>query len=83
MLFRKIMTLEEQRAAMSEMYGDDFNIYDLNDIHTAETFGALKGREVKFYKNLWLVCGKRSALIHATAVQRLEAFLRTIGKWKD
>ena len=32
---------------------------------------------------LWDMCEGRKYLWHATASQRAEAFLRTIGKWEE
>jgi hypothetical protein len=38
----------------------------------------------KFVEHLTNICGGGTALgISATATQRAEAFLRTIGKWED
>lgn len=58
---------------------------DLNAIHEAE-MATLKpslfsGRE--FRQNLLDLCGCAAMTVHATARQRAEAFLRTIGKWED
>jgi hypothetical protein len=52
---------------------------DLNAMHEAE-----KGLEDPDCYEEWLadVCGGTSYLFHATARQRAQAFLRTIGKWE-
>ena len=52
---------------------------DLNAMHDAE-----KGLEDPDCYEEWLadVCGGTSYLFHATARQRAQAFLRTIGKWE-
>lgn len=69
---------------------------DLNAMHEAEKVLSNKGELVRqcyldnlcittngesaemdgSYKEVWAMC-------HATAAQRAEAFLKTIGKWKD
>ena len=66
---------------------------DLNACHEAvQTLNRLQLQ--KFKKHLQDVCSKQSPgkapmylqdyeLIHATARQRAEAFLRTLGEWKD
>lgn len=58
---------------------------DLNAMHEAEKM--LSDMQLRVYDK-WL-CGRRfikaleTYAWHATAAQRAEAFLRTIGKWKD
>ena len=67
-------------------------VHDLNDMHEAEKvltcdqqveysikIGKLKARNLPGSKAAWM----DFSLIHATARQRAEAFLRTIGKWKE
>lgn len=69
---------------------------DLNAMHEAEKVISEKGESLRrcymdnlcvsangplsemdgSYQEIWAMC-------HATAAQRAEAFLRTIGKWKD
>ena len=55
---------------------------DLNAMHEAE-----KGLEAKtsmmFGGWLLAICKGKNATWHATALQRAEAFLRTLGKWDD
>jgi hypothetical protein len=58
---------------------------DLNAMHEAENVmrfdEEIKGQQ---YRNmLFHVVKVRPLIIHATAAQRAEAFLRTIGKWED
>jgi hypothetical protein len=58
---------------------------DLNAMHEAEKV-LQDDREAAFRGWLWLAHGQpelRCAIVHATAAQRAEAFLRTIGKWED
>lgn len=67
---------------------------DLNAMHEAEKM--LTGEQrIDYWNKVIAICdrdmglpGKRWAattffIIHATAAQRCEAFLRTIGKWTD
>lgn len=59
---------------------------DLNAMHEAENW-LLKiiheqGDDFLFLDHLILVC-KNNNPVHATARQRAEAFLRTLGKWKE
>ena len=69
--------------------GNDF-CNDLNAMHEAEKF-LLKGFEGNPEASaLWmghllhLVCSSRTGLSHhATARQRAEAFLKTLGKWEE
>lgn len=66
--------------------------HDLNAMHEAEKligseqFGRNAGVS-KYVKELWGVMHLSPqacvGLIHATARQRAEAFLRTIGKWRE
>ena len=55
---------------------------DLNAMHEAEKVLTLPERR-KYRKTLLGHCEPASIAIHATAAQRAEAFLRTIGKWED
>ena len=54
---------------------------DLNAMHEAEKVLTLPERR-KYRKTLLGHCEPASIAIHATAAQRAEAFLRTIGKWE-
>ena len=56
---------------------------DLNAMHEAEK--AMNNNDWwKFVEHLTNICGGGTALgISATASQRAEAFLRTIGKWEE
>jgi hypothetical protein len=56
---------------------------DLNAMHDAEK--AMNNNDWwKFVEHLTNICGRGTALgISATASQRAEAFLRTIGKWEE
>jgi hypothetical protein len=56
---------------------------DLNAMHEAEK--AMNNNDWwKFVEHLTNICGGGTALgISATSSQRAEAFLRTIGKWKE
>lgn len=53
---------------------------DLNAMHGAETH--LQGEKWAFYFG-WLQRYGTATGVRATAHQRAEAFLRTIGKWKE
>jgi len=65
---------------------------DLNAMHEAEKVLSKDDWDDKFYHWIgFVVSGGREAqlweyrklVVHASAAQRAEAFLRTIGKWKD
>jgi hypothetical protein len=59
---------------------------DLNAMHEAETCEAIQRvGYAKYIECLAIACGteRLGALVFATAAQRAEAFLRTIGKWKE
>ena len=72
-------------------------IYDLNAMHDAEKVLWDTGKAMEFTNQLVsIVCSARGfrwdkgtsddhlmCLSHATAAQRAEAFLRTIGKWEE
>lgn len=57
---------------------------DLNAMHEAEKV-LTDEQDILYFDELALMtCGNTgSFLIHATAAQRAEAFLRTIDKWED
>jgi hypothetical protein len=90
------MTREQQRIAIAEACGwktgyrdpeawhplPDY-LNDLNAMHEAEK--AMNNNDWwKFVEHLTNICGGGTALgISATASQRAEAFLRTIGKWEE
>lgn len=54
---------------------------DLNAMHEAEK--VLTNDQREDYMNWLGTCDTEWNSIHATAAQRREAFLRTIGKWKQ
>lgn len=59
-------------------------LHDLNAMHEAEPFvmnRVVQGENTYDYI-LGIVCAKEP-IWHATAAQRAEAFLRTIGRWRD
>jgi len=58
---------------------------DLNAMHEAEeVLGGPSDYKWAGYCNfLSDVCGEMGSRIHASAEQRAEALLKTIGKWKD
>ena len=77
------MTEQEQQIAILEA------CHDLNAAHDA-IMGLPKHGDISrdgFIRELQLVTGSNEnwmdACINATAAQRAEAFLRTIGKWKE
>ena len=55
---------------------------DLNAMHEAEKVLNEKQEDI-MNSTLWDIMDGRKYLWHATASQRAEAFLRTIGKWKE
>ncbi len=90
------MTDEQINAAiaeihLSERYPDGYWVRDycsdLNAMHEAEKVLAPKNWD-RFSEKWWnyyhhLVDGDVCKTIHATARQRAEAFLRTLGKWEE
>ena len=55
---------------------------DLNAMHEAEK--TLKGdQRIEYISKLFDVCGIGVAPMFSTAPQRAEAFLRTLGKWRE
>jgi len=90
------MTQEEQRVAIAEACGwktgyrdpeawhplPDY-LNDLNAMHEAEKM-LVSLQWVSYSRRLQTLCDESVTWpIHATASQRAEAFLRTIGKWKE
>jgi hypothetical protein len=89
------MTPEEQRIAIAEACGwktgyrdpeawhplPDY-LNDLNAMHEAEKV-LDKRQEDIMNSTLWDIMDGRKYLWHATASQRAESFLRTVGKWKE
>jgi hypothetical protein len=75
-------TLTPDGRHLCGYYPDYFN--DLNAMHEAEqTLTGKQGGDYDLY--LWLIIQRdksRPASWHATAAQRCEAFLKTIGKWR-
>jgi len=58
-------------------------VYDLNAMHEAEK-GLVRLQWVSYLRRLQTLCDESVTWpIHATAAQRAEAFLRTIGKWEE
>ena len=56
---------------------------DLNDMHNAEKV-LVRLQWVSYLRRLQTLCDESVTWpIHATASQRAEAFLRTIGKWEE
>jgi hypothetical protein len=59
---------------------------DLNAMHKAENTlpqdNSLHGR-VAYDNKLMRICGSHQACVSATATQRADAFLKTIGKFKE
>ena len=56
---------------------------DLNAMHEAEK-GLVRLQWVSYLRRLQTLCDESVTWpIHATATQRAEAFLRTIGKWEE
>jgi len=86
------VTPEAQRIAIAEACGEDSDsivrelipdyLTDLNAMHEAEKVLNEKQDHI-MNDTLWDMCEGRKYLWHATAAQRAEAFLRTIGKWEE
>jgi hypothetical protein len=88
------MKPEQQRVAIAEACGWKVQIntlpnylHDLNAMHEAEELfyaksDTLEGAERMRDYSKWL-CLIAKYPLHATATQRAEAFLRTIGKWEE
>jgi hypothetical protein len=88
------MTDEQINAAITELIDADPQwkcaknyCTDLNAMHEAEKVLAPK-KWNNFSENWWnyyhhLLDGDVHKTIHATARQRAEAFLRTLGKWEE
>lgn len=78
------MTREQQRIAIAEAVGKDADyLNDLNAMHEAEA--SLFGRNDWSASKYEILLTRMTSYWawHATASQRAEAFLRTIGKWED
>jgi hypothetical protein len=57
---------------------------DLNAMHEARTIAITNMFDVQaFERILGELCNGYRNAIHATAEQRAQAFLRTLGKWED
>lgn len=68
---------------------------DLNAMHEAEKTLIAKSQQDRFVHRLWFVIGagvhvahigwdsQEWILIHSTAAQRAEAFIRTLNLWKE
>ena len=65
----------------NQIHGLPDYLNDLNAMHEAEKVLTLPERR-KYRKTLLGHCEPASIAIHATAAQRAEAFLLTIGKWE-
>jgi hypothetical protein len=57
-------------------------VNDLSAMHEAEKVLNEKQEDI-MNSTLWDIMGGRKYLWHATASQRAEALLRTVGKWKE
>lgn len=56
---------------------------DLNAMHHAEKIFTPESKHWMYYALLDDMCGSSFKAIRATARQRAEAFLRTLGKWEE
>lgn len=86
---------EKQRLAIAEYCGTDIYlndvlsdivpdyVNDLNAMHEAEKSLALPYRKEAYWLHLTEVCEPSKEYWRATAAQRAEAFLKTIGKWEE
>lgn len=66
------------------LFPDSVPLYttDLNAMHEAEKCAVLRDKLFDYCTSLHTITGGE-LFFHATARQRAEAFLRTIGKWKE
>lgn len=60
----------------------------LDAMHEAEKAALVDGcsltnGRVTYCNKLMRICGSHAACVHATAAQRAEAFLKTIGAWEE
>ncbi len=55
---------------------------DLNAMHDAEK-SLHNDKWMSYVKTIMRMCENHKGMIHATARQRAEAFLRTLGKWTE
>lgn len=86
-------TLEVRKPTEMDYGWEDLPDYlnDLNAMHEAEKvlfamdgFIQNEGHRTRYLDNLLKICrGGFHAGIHATAAQRAEAFLRSIGQWNN
>lgn len=79
------MTKQQINSSIAEITGlsGDF-ADDLNAMHAAEK--VLRGVQLEFYESHLerdAVDDLEGYIWHATAAQRAEAFLRTLGKWTE
>lgn len=74
-------------APSNYMFVSDLPDYlnDLNAIHTVERALNISDEQITYWKNsLEFVCNRDNTItLMATAAQRAEAYLKTIGKWVD
>lgn len=56
---------------------------DLNAMHEAEKVLDAVTQRGDYWDYLFSLTGGEFEMCHATAAQRAEAFLRTLGKWED
>jgi hypothetical protein len=56
---------------------------DLNAIHEAEKICIVGSFDMEYREDLEPLCGQYAVIYHATAAQRAEAFLKTLGLWED
>lgn len=76
------MNSDKINAVISELYGWQADYCNnLNAMHEAENF--LKANQYMVYANILDSIEGSLFGIRATARQRAEAFLRTLGKWEE
>lgn len=83
-----VYAVKNESGLIERMVPDYLN--DLNAIHEAEKVlcDAINGQCKKYYENLFYTLMRdggepsRFGMLHATASQRAESFLKTIGKWQ-
>ena len=77
------VTNEKTKFARFDELPDYLN--DLNAMHEAERALNISDEQITYWKNtLEFVCNRDNTItLMATAAQRAEAYLKTIGKWED
>lgn len=79
---RDIWVTPDGKRLIHGISGTPDYLYDLNAIHEAEKT-LTQSQRVDYMNALGQICGTQQEKPFATAAQRAEAFLRTLGLWKE